>query len=230
VPSTAIYPYTVTYQLTIDPGTAGSHCIDTITDSLVPGNGQNLVSSDKPSGGVDCAALLNTVIVAPNIYTCYYDVTFTAAQAMQGSIGNTASMTWDLNALGNNVTSNDSLVTFVLETLGTEGLTPGYWKQPQHLSAWQGYSPAQSFDSVFSVSVFPSNLTLLGALAQGGGGVNALARQAVAALLNATSTTIAYPLYSWQIIQLVHDAIVSGDATAIQNLKDQLQTYNSLSG
>jgi hypothetical protein len=229
VPSGATYPYVVTYQVTIDPGTAGSHCIATFGDTLVP-TLAGLVSANKPAGAADCKDLVDTTIVAPNTYTCYYDVTFTAAEAQQGSIGNTVTMTWDQNLMGNNTTSNSSVVTFAPpEVLGGEGLTPGYWKQPQHFFAWQGYTQAQTFDSVFGVNTFGS-LTLLGALAQGGGGAKALGRQAVAALLNAANTSIDYPLYSSQIIQLVHDALTSGNATTIENLKDQLQAYNSLSG
>lgn len=116
------------------------------------------------------------------------------------------------------------------ENIGRQGLTPGYWKQPQHFAAWAIYTQSDTFDAVFNVSVFPPSLTLLQALAQGGGGVNALGRQAVAALLNATNQKIDYPLYSWQVIQLVHDAISSGNAKTISSLESQLEGDNSLSG
>jgi len=116
------------------------------------------------------------------------------------------------------------------EKIGQQGLTLGYWKQPQHFAAWSIYTQSDTFDAVFHVSVFPSSFTLLQALAQGGGGVNALGRQAVAALLDATSSSIDYPLYSWQVITLVHDAISSGNAKTIQSLESQLEADNSLSG
>lgn len=116
------------------------------------------------------------------------------------------------------------------EKIGRQGLTLGYWKQSQHFAAWAIYTQSATFDSVFNVSVFPSGFTLLQALQQGGGGVNALGRQAVAALLDATSPSLDYPLYSWQVIQLVHDAITSGNAKTIQNLESQLDADNSLSG
>jgi len=226
VPNGATYPYTVTYRLTIDPGTAGSHCIASFTDTLVSSL-SGLVSTHKPSGGTDCKDLVYTLIVAPNTYTCYYDVTFSATQAAQGSIGNTATMTWDLNLQGNNTTSNNSIVYFTAPTTTSQGLTPGYWKQSQHFFAWRIYTQTDTFDSVFSVTVFPSSFTLLDALAQGGGGVNALGRQGVAALLNAASGTLSYPLTTAQVITLVHNAIVSGDATTIENVKDLLQSYNT---
>ena len=115
------------------------------------------------------------------------------------------------------------------EQIGREGLTPGYWKQSQHFFAWAVYSRGDTFDSVFGVTVFPG-ATLLQALGTGGGGNIALGRQAVAALLNAASPTLDYPLYSWQVINLVHDAIVSGNAKTITALENQLSSYNSLSG
>lgn len=143
-----------------------------------------------------------------------------------GDLG-TATATFRLEA-GETVTC--TFTDTSTERIGSQGLTPGYWKQPQHFFAWAGYTQSQSFDSVFGVTAFPSSVTLLQALGTGGGGVDALARQAVAALLNATSPTIAYPLYSWQVIQLVHDAIVSGNATTIESVKNQLSADNSLSG
>jgi hypothetical protein len=119
-------------------------------------------------------------------------------------------------------------VRIITACAGAGGLTPGYWKN--HTSAWNGYTTSQTFDSVFNVTAFPSSLTLLQTLQQGGGGVNALGRQAVAALLNSTTPSLNYPISTAQVIQLVHDAIVSGNAATIQNLKNQLEIYNSLSG
>src|SRR5581483_5475894 len=146
-----------------------------------------------------------------------------------GSSGNvsTATATFNVTA-GQTVTC--TFTDTSNEKIGSQGLTPGYWKQPQHLAAWTIYKPTDTFDAVFNVSAFPSSLTLLQALAQGGGGVNALGRQAVAALLNATSPSIDYPLYSWQVIQLVHDAITGGNAATIEALKNQLEADNTLSG
>lgn len=88
----------------------------------------------------------------------------------------------------------------------TGGLTPGYWKQQHHFDDWgpTGYAPGDKVDVVFSAFVlahgvpyygpiengFGSDLTLLQALKQGGGGEKALLRQAVAALLNCTHPDI----------------------------------------
>jgi hypothetical protein len=63
------------------------------------------------------------------------------------------------------------------------GCTPGYWKQEQHFGNWQSpYDPGDLFDTYFE-NAFPG-LTLLEVLQQGGGGLNALGRHVVAALLN----------------------------------------------
>jgi len=66
-----------------------------------------------------------------------------------------------------------------------EGRTPGYWKN--HLSAWVGYSPNDSFEGKFGVDIAGPDVTLLQALQKGGGEFVALDRHAVAALLNAAA-------------------------------------------
>ena len=139
-----------------------------------------------------------------------------------GNLG-TATATFQLQA-GETVTC--TFTDTSTEQIGREGLTPGYWKQSQHFFAWAVYSRGDTFDSVFGVTVFPASETLLQALGTGGGGNIALGRQAVAALLNAASPTLDYPLYSWQVINLVHDAIVSGNAKTITALENQLSSYN----
>lgn len=68
---------------------------------------------------------------------------------------------------------------------GTAGCTPGYWKQRHHYDSWVGYSPDQLFSTVFS-DAFPGK-TLGQVVGLGGGGLNALGRHTVAALLNASS-------------------------------------------
>ena len=61
--------------------------------------------------------------------------------------------------------------------------------------------------------------SLLDALNATGGGVNALARHAVAALLNASNTDVASDFTVAEVIALVQDAIESGDfETAAQLL------------
>jgi uncharacterized repeat protein (TIGR01451 family) len=67
------------------------------------------------------------------------------------------------------------------------------------------------------------NLTLLGAIELGGGNFNALARQGTSALLN--SVSVDYPYEANQVLQMVHDAIVTQNVGNLVNLFD---TANNL--
>lgn len=131
---------------------------------------------------------------------------------------------------------------------GNAGCTPGYWRPGADPSTgnfsriivrWgeAGINPIAIFDSVFGVTGFNGNVydgnafddggsgTLLDAVYARGGGVNALARHAVAALLNANHPDVAYPLTEAQIIAGVQAAFASGD---FGPFKDQLNAANNL--
>lgn len=83
--------------------------------------------------------------------------------------------------------------------LGAQGCTPGYWKQAQHFDSWApSYSPDTLFSDIFE-NAFPG-MTLLQVLEQNGGGVYALGRHAVAALLNTHSQEVNYGLFSSGVI------------------------------
>jgi hypothetical protein len=116
------------------------------------------------------------------------------------------------------------------ETIGREGLTPGFWKnnaEKHGASAWTGYSPDQTVESVFG-DAFGSlgSLTLVQALGQKGGGINALLRHSVAAVLNAANTDVDYALTTQQIVNAVNEAVDDG-AAAIEQLKNELDAYNN---
>ncbi|HJU89414.1 MAG TPA: hypothetical protein VJ672_08480 [Gemmatimonadaceae bacterium] len=108
---------------------------------------------------------------------------------------------------------------------GNNGCTPGYWKAPQHFDSWTGYTTGQSFNTVFGIGTawFPNSFTLLDALNANGGGTNALARHAVAALLNAAQGF--YPQTEAQVIAAVQGVYPSG---GIEALKNTLDTQNNL--
>lgn len=91
---------------------------------------------------------------------------------------------------------------------GGEGCTPGYWRQEQHYDSWVGYSPTQLFDDVFD-NAFPGK-TLGEVVALGGGGLNALGRGTVAALLNAASPDVDYEFTTAQVIAKFNAAFASG--------------------
>ena len=119
------------------------------------------------------------------------------------------------------------------QTTGSEGLTPGFWKEnaaKHDGSAWltTGYYQYQTVASVFGNS-FGSALggrTLYQALGTGGGGINALLRHSVAAVLNAGHPGIDYPWTTQQIVDAVNLAIASGPS-AITALATKLDSYNN---
>jgi len=119
---------------------------------------------------------------------------------------------------------------------GDEGCSPGYWKN--HTSSWAttGYSPSQTAVSVFSAaSAFPSlaGKTLLQSI-QGGGGpgtlgaATVLLRAATAAILNASSSGVDYPLTQAQVISQVNAALASNDRDTMLSLASTLDGYNNL--
>lgn len=100
---------------------------------------------------------------------------------------------------------------------GGEGCTPGYWKQKQHFDSYPtGYLPTDLFDTYFA-NAFPGK-TLVQVAGQGGGGLNALGRHTVAALLNAASSGVSYDLSVAQVIAGFDAAYASGNYEAQKNI------------
>jgi hypothetical protein len=122
------------------------------------------------------------------------------------------------------------------EPTGNEGCSPGYWKN--HTSSWAGtgFSPGQAAGSVFSgASAFPSlaGKTLLQSI-QGGGGSGTLGaatillRAATAAILNAASSGVDYPLTQAQVIAQVNAALTSNNRDTMLSLAGTLDGDNNL--
>ena len=121
--------------------------------------------------------------------------------------GDNASLIWSCAALS-------------VVTERPEGCTPGYWKNVRmHYCEWDaaGYSPDDDFDATFGTNYFNPDRTLLGGLESNGGGVNALARHGVAALLSASNPDVNYGL----TVQEVIDAVRAGN-------KNLLAHYNEM--
>jgi hypothetical protein len=96
-----------------------------------------------------------------------------------------------------------------------------HWKQGHHNDSWVGYTPDQSFEAIFGRNAFtgdPSLATVLGF----GGGLNALGRHAVAALLNAASPDVSYEYSTSEVISKYRAAFDAGTAEieATKNLFD----------
>jgi hypothetical protein len=96
-----------------------------------------------------------------------------------------------------------------------QGCTIGYWRN--HTDRWSGVATTADFDTTFGVDLFSPDINLGTAINLGGGGVNNLARQATASLLNAyggvpnaDGTDVNFPLSPAEVIQKVQDAVVDG--------------------
>jgi len=117
---------------------------------------------------------------------------------------------------------------------GLAGCTPGFWRQAHHYQYWTTFTPTQTWSSVFTDpgshtaggrngATFNGSTSLGAAVQLGGGGIFALARHGVAALLNAASPNVDYGMTPAQVIALVNSAIASGD---YDTTKNQLEALN----
>ncbi len=115
--------------------------------------------------------------------------------------------------------------------LGDQGCSPGYWKNVDHPKPgkhpWPApYSPNQLFSSVFD-DAFPGQ-TLLQVISNGGGGLNALGRHTVSALLDAKALgVIHYGLTPQQVIDQFNAVFPGGDYGA---LSDQFEGMEDVNG
>jgi hypothetical protein len=104
-----------------------------------------------------------------------------------------------------------------------EGCTPGYWRN--HADRWVGVAPTADFDSIFGVDLFSPDVTLGWAIWASGGGNNAFARHATAALLNAHAKALGsngqfvdYAYTVAEVIEMVQDAVADGTIEATKDL------------
>jgi hypothetical protein len=105
-----------------------------------------------------------------------------------------------------------------------EGCTPGYWKQEHHFDSWTNpYDPGDAFSAHFE-NAFPGK-TLLQVLKQGGGGLNALGRHTVAALLNAASPGVDYA-FSPATVKASFNDVFPGSNSEYETLKDEFEMQN----
>lgn len=105
-----------------------------------------------------------------------------------------------------------------------EGCSPGYWKQPQHFDEWPApYATSTLFSSVFE-NAFPGK-TLLQVLSLNGGGLNAVGRQTVAALLNASNPGVDFTFTETEIINMFNSEFPVGD---YGELKEILEYQNTV--
>ena len=121
---------------------------------------------------------------------------------------------------GNNLDGDGCSAACAVEG-GGEGCTPGYWRQAHHFDSYPApYTPDTVFDDVFAPAF--GSLTLSEVARAKGGGLNALGRHAVAALLNAASS-VDYDLTVMQVITTFNDALASGN---YEGAKDTFADFN----
>ena len=159
---------------------------------------------------------LGKLLGIPVLAICGFAIAATLA-----SVGIAETTTTDTSTNSTNsttVSTNTTTTTTTTTPDGGEGCTPGFWKQDQHFDSWVGYARSASFETVFGVTV-PGSPTLLDALNAGGGGVNALMRHAVAALLNASNPDVDSDFTVAEVIALVQAALApGGDIEGTKNL------------
>ncbi len=192
--------------------------------------------TDTLSG--DLLLAVNTAVVAstctgtlPESGTCQITTNRTVLASDPSPLVNTVTVHYNPEGFPNDITASAS-DSVVIQVLGT-GCTPGFWKQPHHFANWVGYTPNQTWTSVFGAPAITigsgsnaiTNPTLLQALSAQGGGVNAFARFAVNALLNASSTT-SPDLSTAQVQALVDDALTPGGLS----MAEVTQIFTSASG
>jgi hypothetical protein len=119
---------------------------------------------------------------------------------------------------------------------GTQGCSPGYWKN--HTETWldTDYAPTDKISDVFALPASLSSFatwTLLKALGGGGGpgldgAAQILLRAAVAAVLNASDPNVQFGATPSSIIKDVNKALASEDRDTILALATKLDKMNNL--
>jgi hypothetical protein len=177
----------------------------------------------------------NTIVPAQTIILDVNRIVPGAVAEVNNSITVTATLPAEYD-LSNVLTKSASAICTV-EAPGNEGCTLGFWKNnadKHEANAWVGYTPDQLYSSVFGRTITIkikhrgtfNDPNLLEALNASGGGINNLARQSVAALLNITSDCVNYKIGSaTDLIAMVQSAIDEGNS-AIGALGGLLNDYN----
>ena len=141
-----------------------------------------------------------------------------------GNESQTDSMAVDVSIRALPAKENPNFTCTGEELDNPEGCSPGYWKQSQHFGNWTApYTPDTLFSSVFE-NAFPGK-TLLQVLKLGGGGLDALGRQTVAALLNSANTDLNFSYTTAQVISMFNNVFPGGDYS---KLKDKFEKQNTI--
>ena len=120
----------------------------------------------------------------------------------------------------------ETRVTIGHWSVAPEACSLGFWKN--HVEEWpDAFRPDTLFSDAFGVDLTDGDATLLEALELVGGGEAALARQAVASLLNAAHPDVSFDLTTEQVVGIVQAAVAAGQYEAT---KDELEEHNHATG
>ncbi len=190
-----------------------------------------LVVGFATTGGAQSLSTFNRWLGYSNYTTTtYHSTTTTSKPSTSSSYHSTTTSTHGTTTSTYGTTTTTKATTTTTTTMGTtttttrggDGCTPGFWRQAHHYDSWVGFSPGNDYETVFGVdAVFDA--TLGQAVKLRGGGEFALARHAVAALLNSTSSGVDFAFTTAQVIDIVQDAYASGD---FEDAKDMLADEN----
>jgi hypothetical protein len=213
-------PHTFTCTIQVAPAGAfvnapdGTQCAVTITNGgpgTITGSpcstvgGSCTVTDNSAVAGIDEVQACTTVsVLGVSLTRCTQDISPNPVQANCPAQGASVPTTPGQNAIK------------CWFTTGGEGCTPGYWKQSQHFGNWTDpYDPNDLFDDHFE-NAFPG-MTLLQVLSQGGGGLKALGRHTVAALLNGASANVDFAFTDLDVIADFNAVFPGGDYEALKN-------------
>ena len=100
-----------------------------------------------------------------------------------------------------------------------QGCSPGFWKQEQRFAQWPApYLPEGSLTEALGMDALEGNPSLLDGLQDGGGGLAALLRQAIAAILNAAHADLDYPYSVEEVLALAEAAFTTGEFEPVKDL------------
>ena len=151
---------------------------------------------------------------------CTITTTRTVLDSDPNPLVNTVTVHYNPVGFPNDITDTATDQVVIVTPRAVKAARPGSGRVPQHYDSWTGFTPGQSLRrgvrrgrNARWLRQRPTltNPTLLEALKAGGGGQNALARHAVAALLNASSPDVDFDFTTAEVIAMVQDAVASGD-------------------
>jgi uncharacterized repeat protein (TIGR01451 family) len=199
---------------------------DVVVTDMLPGQEQGITWSTSTSGCTIAGSMLtcNFASLAANESR---EIMITSSLMTAATCGRTYNNTARVVAANHPQRTSDTVPVIVqCAPTGLQGCTPGFWRNHPH--QWQVYTTGQSFNAVFGVTQAqtgkPNSENLMAAVRKGGGGWSALGRHAVAALLNAAQSNVAYELTTAQVIARVQAA--AADPALVESTKNELERFN----